>query len=436
NGIAYPTTAKYKVSDDYFGKKVTDPYRWLEYDTAANVAEWVAAENKTTFDYLSRIPFREKIKNRLTQIFNYARYGAPFRVGDYYFFTKNDGLQNQAVIYIQKGLQGTPEVFIDPNTLLKDGTAAVSLLGASKDHRYMAYSVAKAGSDWQDILVMEVATKKQLEDKLEWVKFSGAAWSGNGFYYSRYDAPKDGRAYSAKNEFHKVYYHALGTPQSADQLVYQDTEHPNRYFGAQTTEDERVLIINISSGTSGNEIWSKDLFAKDASFKLVFPGFDANADVLNNIGDRLLMQTDLHASNQRIVLVDPMHADETNWKTILPEAPQLLKSAATGGGKLFVTYLDNATTRNYQYSLEGKMEKEIALPGLGTASGIGGNSDDREFFYSFTSFNYPPTIFRYDLAKGSSEVWQKPSLRFDADSYQVDQVFFPSKDGTKVPMFV
>ncbi|MFM9027935.1 MAG: S9 family peptidase, partial [Bacteroidota bacterium] len=206
NGIAYPATQRNDVAEEYFGTNVSDPFRWLEYDTAANVANWVAEENKTTFDYLSRIPYREKIKNRLTQIFNYARYGVPFRVGEYYFFTKNDGLQNQAVIYIQKGLEGTPEIFIDPNTLLRDGTAAVSLLGASKDHRYMAYSVAKAGSDWQDIMVMEIATKKQLDDRLEWVKFSGAAWHGDGFYYSRYDAPTDGRAYSAKNEFHKVYY--------------------------------------------------------------------------------------------------------------------------------------------------------------------------------------------------------------------------------------
>ncbi|MFM9053022.1 MAG: S9 family peptidase, partial [Bacteroidota bacterium] len=348
NGIAYPATQRNDVAEEYFGTNVSDPFRWLEYDTAANVANWVAEENKTTFDYLSRIPYREKIKNRLTQIFNYARYGVPFRVGEYYFFTKNDGLQNQAVIYIQKGLEGTPEIFIDPNTLLRDGTAAVSLLGASKDHRYMAYSVAKAGSDWQDIMVMEIATKKQLDDRLEWVKFSGAAWHGDGFYYSRYDAPTDGRAYSAKNEFHKVYYHKLGTAQSNDELIFSDTKNPNRYFSAQTTEDERFLIINISSGTSGNELQVKDLEKKDAPFQLIFPGFDANADVLNNIGNRLLLQTDLHASNQRIVLVDPNNAEEKNWQTVIAEGNRLLKSSSTGAGKLFVTYLENATTKNYQ----------------------------------------------------------------------------------------
>ncbi|MFM2207314.1 MAG: hypothetical protein RL213_1289 [Bacteroidota bacterium] len=435
-GIDYPFTVKTNVVDEYFGVKVQDPYRWLEYDTAANVQEWVAAENKTTFDYLSKIPYREKIKDRLTEIFNYARYSAPFRVGDYYFFTKNDGLQNQAVIYIQKGLEGAPEVFIDPNTLLKDGTAAVSLLGASKDHRYMAYSVAKAGSDWQEILVIDIATRKQLDDRIEWVKFSGAAWKGDGFYYSRYDAPKDGKLYSAKNEYHKVYYHRIGTPQSADELIYEDKNFANRYYGAQTTEDERFLVINISSGTSGNEIKVKDLSAGQKDFTVIFPGFDANADILNNIGGQLLMQTDLHASNQRIVLVDPSTPGETSWKTVIAENSDLIKSASTAGGKLFITYLKDATSRCFRYTLEGKPEGEIRLPGLGTVGGFGGNEDDKVLFYSYTSFNYPPAIFKYDMASGNSEVWQKAKVSFDPDKYVVKQVFFKSTDGTRVPMFI
>lgn len=435
-GITYPVTAKTDVTDTYFGKIVADPYRWLEYDTAANVKSWVEAENKTTFDYLSKIPYREKIKNRLTQIYNYARYGVPFRVGEYYFFTKNDGLQNQAVIYFQKGLDKEPEVFIDPNTLLADGTAAVSLMGASKDGKYMAYSVAKAGSDWQEIYVMDIASKKVLDDKLEWVKFSGAAWKENGFYYSRYDAPKDGKVFSAKNEFHKVYYHKLGTPQAADQLIYEDTTNPNRYFGAQTTEDERFLIISISSGTSGNELQVKDLSANDKDFTMIFPGFEANADVLNNVGGKLLMQTDLYASNQRIVIVDPKHPEVSNWKNLIPESKDLIKGASTAGGKLFVTYLKNATSSCYRYSLDGQLEEEISLPGLGTVSGLSGNADDRQIFYSYTSFNYPPTIFTYDIAGGKSSVWKASNLKFGTDDYDVKQVFFPSKDGTKISMFI
>jgi prolyl oligopeptidase len=435
-GISYPLTEKTDSSDDFFGTTVFDPYRWLENDTATKVKAWVTAENKTTFDYLAKIPFREKIKKRLTQIYNYARYGIPTKVGDYYFYTKNDGLQNQAIIYMQQGLKGPSEVFIDPNTLLLDGTASVSLLGASKDHRYMAYSVAKAGSDWQEIYVMEVATKKKLADKIEWVKFSGAAWKDDGFYYSRYDAPKKGKDFSAKNEFHKVYYHKLGQPQSADELIYMDEKNPNRYMVAQTTEDERYLIISIASGTNGNELKVRDLTASSKDFKVIFPGFKNNADVLSNIGDKIVLQTDLDASNQKIVLIDPAHPEEENWKTILPEGKDLIKSASIAGGKLFITFLRNATSECFQYTLDGAMERQIKLPGLGTVSGLGGNENDKEIFYSYTSFNYPPVIFSYDIANGSSTIWQQSNLHFASDNYTVKQVFFKSKDGVEVPMFI
>jgi prolyl oligopeptidase len=435
-GITYPFTEPSDVSDDFFGTRVADPYRWMENDTAAKVKSWVAAENKTTFDYLAKIPFREKVKKRLTQIYNYARYGIPTRVGEYYFFTKNDGLQNQAVIYVQQGLKGTPEVFIDPNTLIADGTAAVSLLGASKDQKYMAYSVAKAGSDWQEIYVMEVATKKKLSDKLEWIKFSGAAWKGDGFYYSRYDSPKNGKDFSAKNEFHKVYYHKLGQPQSSDELIFKDDTNPNLYIRAQTTEDEHFLIISINSGTSGKELRVKDLTTSNSEFQVIFPGFKSNADVLNNVGDKIMVQTDLEASNQRIVLIDPKNPEKKNWQTILPEGNNLIKSASLAGGQLLVTFLKDASSQCAQYTLEGKMIREIKLPGLGTVAGLGGNDDDQEVFYSYTSFNYPPVIFRYNLEKGESSIWQQPTLHFASDNYSVKQVFFKSKDGVQVPMFI
>lgn len=434
--ITYPQTEKQDVVDDYFGTKVADPYRWLEFDTAANVGSWVAAENKVTSDYLSKIPYRNKIKERLTEIFNYPRYASPFRAGDYYFFTKNDGLQNQSVIYFQKGLEGKPEVFLDPNTMTADGTAAISLLGTSKDKKYMAYAINKAGSDWQEIYVMEIATKKLLSDKLEWVKFSGAAWKGDGFYYSRYNKPESGKELSDKNEYHKIYFHKLGDDQSKDVLVYEDKKHPLRYFGAQTTEDERFLIVYVSEGTDGTELYSKDLSTNEKDFKLIFKGFDDNASVINNIGEKLIVQTDADAPNQRVILIDHKNPAKENWKDLIAEQPDLLVSVSTGGGKIFADYLKDVTTRFYQYDMTGKLEHEIKLPAIGTASGAGGNVDDKIVFYTFTSFTFPPTIYKYDISSGESTVWQKPDVKFNPDDYETKQVFYTSKDGTKVPMFI
>ncbi|MEO8147604.1 MAG: prolyl oligopeptidase family serine peptidase [Bacteroidia bacterium] len=434
--ITYPATAKDSIVDDYFGTKVADPYRWLEYDTAANVKDWVVAENKVTFSYLDKIPYRDKIKKRLTEIFNYPKYASPFRAGEYYFFNKNDGLQNQSVIYFQKGLEGTPEVFLDPNKMSSDGTAAVSLLGTSKDKKYMAYAINKSGSDWQEIYVMEIATKKLLDDKLEWVKFSGAAWKGDGFYYSRYDKPVAGKEFSSQNQFHKIFYHKLGDEQDKDVLVYEDKKHPLRYFGAQTTEDERFLLVYVSEGTDGTEINCKDLSANQKEFNIIFPGFKDNAMIINNDGDKLLMQTDAGAPNQRVVSVDPKNPAKENWKDIVPEKPELLMGASAGGGKIFVDYLKDVTTRAYQYDYKGTLEKEIVLPGIGSAGGFGGNWDDKIIFYTFTSFTFPPTIYKYEVASGKSEVWQKPEVKFNPEDYETKQVFYPSKDGTKIPMFI
>ena len=435
--VTYPETFRdTTVFDDYHGTRVADPYRWLEFDTAANVEAWVTAQNEVTFGYLSKIPFREKIKARLTDIFNYPKYSSPFRVGEYYFFQKNDGLQNQAVIYYQKGLAGEPKVFLDPNKMSEDGTAAVSLLGASKDNKYMAYAINQSGSDWQQINIMEIETLKKLDDQLNWVKFSGAAWKGDGFYYSRYDEPVKGKEFSNKNEFHKVFYHKIGTPQSADQLVFEDRKFPLRYYGAQTTEDERYLIIYVSEGTDGTEMYCKDLNSNQKDFTMIFKGFEDNAAVINNVGDKLLVQTDKGAPNQKVVLLDPKNAAETAWQVVLAERAELLESASTAGGKLFATYLKDVTTRAYQYSLDGKNETEIKLPTLGTAGGFGGKMDDKEIFYTFTSFTYPPTIYKYDLASGKSDVFRKSEVKFNPDDYETKQVFFNSKDGTKVPMFI
>ncbi len=435
--VVYPSTQKNdSIADDYHGTIVKDPFRWLENDTAPEVKAWVESQNDVTFGYLNQIPFRSKIKDRLTEIFNYPRYSSPFRVGEYYFFSKNDGLQNQAVIYYQKGLEGKPEVFLDPNTMSQDGTAAVSLLGASKDGKYMAYSTNMAGSDWQVINVMEIASKTKLQDELKWVKFSGAAWKNDGFYYSRYDEPAKGKELSGKNEFHKVYYHKLGTSQSADKLVYSDAKFPLRYYGAETTEDERFLIISVSQGTDGTELYCQDLTKGQKDFTLIFKGFDDNANVINNVGDKLMVQTDRNAPNQKIMMIDPAKPTESDWVTLIPEQPDLLQGAGTAGGKLFVSYLKDVTTKTFQYSFDGKKETEITFPTLGTASGFGGKVDDKVIFYSFTSFVYPPTIYKYDIASGKSELFRSSEVKFAPDDYETKQVFYTSKDGTKVPMFI
>ncbi len=435
--VTYPTSEKdTSVTDNYFGTAVADPYRWMEFDTAANVKSWVESENKTTFAYLDQIPFRDKIKARLTDIFNYPKYSSPFRVGEYYFFSKNDGLQNQSVVYYQKGLDGEAKVFLDPNKMSDDGTAAVTLLGASKDDKYMAYATNQSGSDWQQINVIEIATLKKMDDQLNWVKFSGAAWKGDGFYYSRYDEPAKGKELSNKNEYHKIYYHKLGAAQSADELVYENKKYALRYYGAQTTEDEKYLIIYVSQGTDGTELYCKDLSANQKDFTMIFKGFDDNATIINNVGEKLLMQTDADAPNQKIVLIDPKNSAKDKWETVVPEKEELLESTGTAGGKLFVSYLKDVTTRVYQYDMAGKMEHEIELPTLGTASGFSGRMEDKIIFYTFTSFVYPPTIYKYDIASGKSDVFRKSDVKFNPEEFETKQVFYPSKDGTKIPMFL
>ncbi len=433
--IVYPETKKVTQVDDYFDTKISDPYRWLENDTAADVKQWVEAENKVTGNYLSKIPFRNAIKKRLTDIWNYERYSSPFRAGEYYFFDKNDGLQNQSIIYFQKGLNGEPKVFLDPNKMSPDGTAHVNLLSFSKDKKYVAYSVEQSGSDWSTFYVMEVATQKLLDDKIEWVKFSSTAWKGNGFYYSRYDKPENGKEFSQKNEFHKIYYHRLGTIQDKDELIYEDKEHAQQFHSAQTTEDERFLIIYTSKGTYGNQLSYKDLTKKDG-LKPLTEGFDHQYGVLNNLGDKLLVKTDDGAPNQKVVLIDPQKPAKENWKEIIPEKDELLEDANTGGGKLFALYLKDVSSRIYQYSLDGKHENEIVLPAIGISDGLNGDFDDTVIFYSFTSLTIAPSIYKYDVRTGKSEIWQKADVKFNADDYEIKQVFYKSKDGTPIPMFI
>ncbi len=433
---AYPKAKKDLTVDQYAGKKIADPYRWLENDTASDVREWVKAENKVTHDYLNQIPFRDKIKRRLTEIWNFPKFSAPFKEGEYYFFFKNDGLQNQSILYYQLGLKGTPSVFIDPNILSADGTVSLASYTFSKDHKLCAVGTAASGSDWNEIYVMDVATKKKLTDKIKWVKFSGATWRGNGFYYSRYDEPSKGKEFSNQNKFMKIYYHEIGKLQVADKLIFEDKAHPLRYFNTSITEDERFLLINVSEGTTGTEVLVQDLSKNEKIFKTLFPGFKNNFNVIDNNGDKIFAVTDLGAPRYRLVEVDPNNSAPKNWKDIIPQSNDLLENVGTAGGKLFPVFLKDASSRVFQYDYKGKMEHEIILPGIGTVSGIGGKKEDRELFYSYVSFTNPGEIFHYDINSGKSDVFRKSEVRFNADEFETKQVFYTSKDGTNIPMFI
>ncbi|MCW3463854.1 prolyl oligopeptidase family serine peptidase [Chitinophaga nivalis] len=435
--IHYPETRKVDTVDDYHGTKIADPYRWLEDDNSEATGAWVKAENKVTQDYLAKIPFRDEVKKRLEELWNYPKTGTPVKHGQYYYFYKNDGLQNQAVLYRSATLKGTPEVFIDPNKLSATGTAALAGVTFSGNGKYAVYLLAKAGSDWEEAYVIDLATKQQLSDKLEWIKFSGMAWKGDGFYYSRYDKPTEQNKLSGKNEFQQVYYHKVGDPQEKDELIYVDKEHPLRSAKMDITEDERFLILYASEGTSGNELSYRDLQdPNQKDFSLLIKGFDFEPEVIDNDGGKLLVRTNHGAPNYRIVLVDPKNPAEANWKTIVPERKEALESVGTAGGKLFLSYLKDAATQVYQYDYKGKQEREIKLPGIGTAGGFSSKKDEKEFFYSYTSFVTPTTIYRYDIATGVSTLYDKPEVKFNPADYETKQVFFNSKDGTRVPIFL
>jgi len=437
----YLTTRKIEQVDDYHGTKVADPYRWLEDDTSPETAAWVIAQNAITFPYLERIPYRAALLERVMQLNDYERYSAPSRKGPYFFFSKNSGLQNQSVVYIQKGLDGASDVLLDPNAWSADGTVQLSAFAPSKDATYAVYGISKSGSDWQQYKVMELATKRTLDDTLEWVKVSTVAWAGRGFYYSRYPEPAAGHEKASINENHQVFFHALGTKQSEDKLVYEDAKNPQRFHVVYTTEDERFAILDLSErgkGTDGNALYVRDLTKPDSRFAPLVPKITNDTfNVVDDVGDKLLVATNHGAPNWRIVLVDPAHPEEANWHTVIPERAEPLESYQTAGGKLFVTYLKDVTTRAYVHSLDGKLENEVALPGPGSASGFDGPHDAPFVFYTFNSLNVPPTIYRYDIASRTSSVFRAPKVPgYDASAFETKQVFYKSKDGTSIPMFL
>jgi len=432
----YPKTKKVDTVDVYFETEVPDPYRWLEDDNSKETEEWVNAENEVTFGYLEQIPFREKIKNRLTKIWDYPKYSSPFKEGDNYFFFKNDGLQNQSVLYIMENLEAEPEVFLDPNKLSEDGTVALAGLSVSKDGKYFAYSIARSGSDWNEIFIIDVESRKNLGDNLKWVKFSGMSWKDDGFFYSRYDEPKEDDELSGKNEFHKIYYHKVGTEQSEDELIYKNDEQPLRNYYGGTTEDESYLIMSESESTSGNSVYFKKLDGSMKDFKQIAFGFDNEYNVLDNFGDKFLVQTNRNAPRWQLVMIDLNQPEKINWQVIIPEKKEVLGSVSLVGGRIITEYMKDATSVAYVYDYEGNYIEDLSLPGIGTLSGINGKKDENTAFYSFTSFTFPSTIYKYDVKNNKSEVYRKSEIDFDIKAYETKQVFYESIDGTKVPMFL
>ncbi|MAB48653.1 MAG: S9 family peptidase [Flavobacteriaceae bacterium] len=436
--VNYPETKKVDTVDNYFGENVVDPYRWLEDDRSAETEAWVKSENQTTFGYLDNIPYREELKERLTKLWNYEKIGAPFKEGDYTYFYKNDGLQNQYVIYRYKNDADpeTAEVFLDPNTFKEDGTISLGGTSFSKDGKTLAYSISEGGSDWRKILIMNAETKEIIEDTLVDIKFSGMSWYKNeGFYYSSYDKPK-GSELSAKTDQHKVYYHKLGTKQSEDQLIYGGTpEEKHRYIYGGVTEDDRYLVITPRVSTSGNKLYIKDLTVPNAPLVEILGHTDSDSNIIENVGSKLYIMTNLNAPNQKIVTVDASNPTPENWEDFIPETENVL-SPSTGGGYFFAEYMVDAVSKVLQYDYDGKLVREVKLPGVGSASGFGAKKEEKELYYSFTNYVTPGSIYKYDIEKGTSELYRKPSIDFNPDNYESKQVFYTSKDGTKIPMII
>lgn len=432
--LDYPSTNRVDHIDEYHGVKVSDPYRWLEDDRSKETGEWVKAQNEVTFSYLDKIPFKNKIFIDLEKAYNYPKYSAPRKKGDYYYFYKNDGLQNQAVLYRQKGENGTPETVLDPNKLSADGTTRLTVFSLSKDGNHAVLGFSKGGSDWQEYQVMDMKTLSMLSDKVEWVKISGAAWQGDGFYYSRYPKP-EGSALAAKNENHQVYFHKIGTTQNEDKLIFEDAANPQRFHTIGTTEDEQFAVLSVSDrgkGKDGNGLWV--LRKGETKFTPIKEEItDFQYGVIENIGNDFLIETNENAPNSKVLRY--ISASKT-WKTILPEKSEPLLGAGLAGNKLFASYSKDVSSRAYVYSIDGALETEVKLPGLGTASGFGGEREDSFVFYTYTSFNYPPTIFKYDIASKKSAVFHEPEVTFKPEDYETEQVFYPSKDGTKIPAFI
>lgn len=433
--VNYPETAKVDTVDTYFGTEVKDPFRWLEDDRSPETEAWVKKQNETTFGYLENIPYRNDLKKRLEKLWNYEKVSAPFTEGDYTYFYKNNGLQNQYVVYRKKG-DAEAEVFLDPNTFSEDGTTSLAGLEFTKDGSLAAYLISEGGSDWRKAIVLRTETKEVVEDTLVDIKFSGISWKGNdGFYYSSYDKP-EGSELSAKTDQHKVYYHKLGTPQSQDELIYGGIPtEKHRYVGASVTEDEKYLVISASISTSGNKLFIRDLQDPNGLLIPIVDDTDSDNYIIENLGSKLYIVTNRNAPNQKIVTVDAKNPSPENWEDFIPETENVL-SPNTGGGYFFAEYMVDAISKVFQYDYEGNLVREVQLPGVGSASGFGGKKDEKEFYFSFTNYNTPGSSYRYNVDTGEYEQYWKPEIDFDPDDYESKQVFYASKDGTKIPMII
>jgi len=434
----YPLTTKEEKTLDFFGTQISDPYMWLENDTSEATGQWVDAQIAITRNYLDSIPFRKKLADRFTELFNFEKVGSPIKAGDYYFMFRNSGLEPQGKYFVRKGLEGPEEVFLDINALSTDGTASASLLGADDSNRYMAVSINEAGSDWGRIEIFDIATKTRMPDRLEWIKFSGATWYKDGFFYNRYPAPEKGKELSGNNEYHMVYYHKLGTKQEDDQLVYRDNERPHMYNMISATEDKKFLVLNAAPGTDGWEVWIKNPEDTQGKFRPLFTDISLHNSVVESTTDgQLLVHTDADAPRYRLVQVDPSKPGKENWKEIVAQNDMMLQGVSTCGGKLFLSYLDRANTRMFVCNYDGSEKKEITMPDkTGSAGGFSGKRDEKSCFYSFTSFTYPTSIYKYDLETGQSEEYYTINVKFEPSDYESKQVMYKSKDGTEVPMFI
>ena len=437
--LTYPNTRKVDQTDTYHGVSVADPYRWLEDPNAEDTKQWVEAQNQVTFGYLNQLPGREQLNARLTELWNYERYGIPFKQGNRYFYYKNDGLQNQSVLYTLPALDAEPTVLLDPNTLSEDGTVALAGIAISENARYLAYGLSTAGSDWAEWKIRDIETGEDTDDLVQWVKFSGAAWTHDhqGFFYSRYDEPKQESKLEDVNRYQKLYYHRLGTPQSADELVYERSDQPDWGFSGGVTEDGRYLIISVWLGTSPqNLLFYKDLQDPNAEVVELISEFEAHYSLIDNDGSTFWIQTDLDAPKGKVIAVDIANPERSNWKVLIPEAEETLESVGTLNNQFVADYLKDAYTQIKIFELDGKFVKAIELPGIGSAGGFDGDRTDTETFYSFTSFTVPSRIYRYDFKTGKSTLFREPTVAFNPDDYETQQVFYPSKDGTQIPLFI
>ena len=434
--VNYPDTRLDSITDDYHGTTIPDPYRWLEDDNSEETGDWVKRQNEVTFDYLSKIPFREDIRKRLEKVWNYEKYSSPFKEGGKYYYFKNDGLQNQSVMYVTDNIETEGTVFLDPNKFSDDGTTALAGLSFNKDGSYLAYSVSEGGSDWNTAFVMDTKTGELLDDKLEWIKFSGLSWAGDGFYYSRYPEPAGEDKLSGANAYHALYFHKLGTSQSDDVKVYSDDQHPQRNVYGTTTEDERFLVLSLVESTSGNGLAFIDLESDKKRIVRVVDNFDNDYSFIDNDEDVLLFQTNFGAAKNKIIAIEAGNPEPENWKDIIPESEDALRGVSIVGGKMFVNYLHNASSQIKVYDLKGEFIDDLPLPGIGSVGGVSGKKADTQGFFSFTSFTVPSTIYNLNTTDLSYTVFRKPEVDFNGDAFETKQVWYTSKDGTKVPMFL